>query len=464
MARTIPIVPANAQGDARVYARSVKGWFAGWRWALVAFTQALFYGLPWLTWNGRQAVLFDLDARRFHILGFTFTPQDFILLTLLLAVCALSLFLFTAIAGRLWCGYACPQTVYSELFQWIERRTEGDRAARLRRDRGPRNADWWARKLAKHGLWLMLAAWTGFTFVGYFVPIRTLGGELIAGTLAAGATFWIGFYALATYGNAGWLREKVCKYMCPYARFQGVMFDRDTLTVTYDVARGEPRGARRHSVKPALGQGACVDCTLCVQVCPTGIDIRQGLQYACIGCAACIDACNGMMDRVGQARGLIRYGTESGLSLRDTPRAWLARLWRVRVLCYAAVLGVLLALLATGLSTRTPLKADVLRDRAVLSRVLDDGGIENLYRLHLTHAGEAPLNLRIAVDGLAGITLPADEGHARIGAQANATLILHARLPADADVPAGTHPITFRITEERHDGLAIDAASSFVIR
>ncbi len=462
MSRTIPIMPASP--DARVVARAVHGWFATWRWVIVGLTQAVFYGLPWVSWQGRQAVLFDLDARRFHILGASFAPQDFILLTLLLAVCAIALFLFTAIAGRLWCGYACPQTVYSELFQWLERRAEGDRAERLRRDRGPRNRAWWMRKLAKHGLWLALAGWTGFTFVGYFIPIRELAGDVLAGTLTAAAGFWIAFYALATYGNAGWLREKVCKYMCPYARFQGVMFDRDTLTVTYDAARGEPRGARRHSASTAAAQGACVDCSLCVQVCPTGIDIRQGLQYECIGCAACIDACNGMMDRVGQARGLIRYGTDSGLSWRDTPRAWLARLRRARVLCYGLVLAVLVGLLAAGLAARTPLKAEVLRDRAVLSRVLDDGGVENVFRLHLTHAGAAPLTLRVSVSGLPGIRIPDAESILQAGAQANATHVAHVRLDPDSGVGRGSHPILFRIAEERHDGLVIHAPSTFIVR
>src|SRR5690606_30572243 len=253
-------------------------------------------GLPWLEWNGRQAVLFDLGARKFYLFGIVLWPQDIIYLTVLLVIAALSLFLFTAIAGRLFCGYACPQTVYSEIFMWIERRVEGDRLARIRLDESP----WTARKVrikaVKHALWLSVAAWTGFTFVGYFVPIRTLGGQLLAGTAGFWPVFWMGFYGFATWGNAGFLREQVCKYMCPYARFQSVMVDQDTYVVTYDAGRGEPRGHRSRSADPAaLGLGECVGCSLCVQVCPTGIDIGAGMQYMCIGCGACIDACDTVM-------------------------------------------------------------------------------------------------------------------------------------------------------------------------
>jgi cytochrome c oxidase accessory protein FixG len=290
-----------------IHARAVHGWFAGWRWALVFLTQLVFYGLPWLTWNGRQAVLFDLGARKFYLFGAVFWPQDVIYLAVLLILSALSLFLFTAIAGRLWCGYACPQTVYTEIFLWIERKIEGDRLARVRLDAAPMSLEKFVVKALKHAAWLAVALWTGYTFVGFFMPIRDLGVRAITWQLGPWETFWILFYGLATYGNAGWLREQVCKYMCPYARFQSVMFDRDTLVITYDNARGEPRGGRSREVDPrAKGLGDCVDCGICVQVCPTGIDIRNGLQYECIGCAACIDGCNQVMDKMGYPRGLIR--------------------------------------------------------------------------------------------------------------------------------------------------------------
>ncbi len=272
----------------KIYPRAVRGWFAGWRWSLVWLTQLVFYGLPWLQWNDRQAVLFDLASRKFYILGFVFWPQDFIYLTGLLIIAAYSLFLFTAVGGRLWCGYACPQTVYTEIFMWIERKVEGDRQRRIRLDAEPLGARKLGLKTAKHGLWIALALWTGITFVGYFTPIRELLGHALAFELGPWEAFWVFFYGFATYGNAGWMREQVCKYMCPYARFQSAMFDKDTMIVTYDAARGEPRGARSKKADyRAQGLGSCVDCTMCVQVCPTGIDIRNGLQYECIGCAAC---------------------------------------------------------------------------------------------------------------------------------------------------------------------------------
>src|SRR4051812_767481 len=296
-ARVIPIHPAPADPSAElemvslyakqktIYARSVSGWFAKWRWAMVWLTQLVFYGLPWLPWNSRQAVLFDLGARRFYIFDLVLYPQDFIYLTALLVVCAYSLFLFTAVAGRLWCGFACPQTVYTEIFLWVEHRFEGDRAARMKLDASAWTMQKWLRRGGKQLVWIAIGLWTGFSFVGYFTPIRTLAAEAAQLSFGPWEWFWVLFYGFATYGNAGYMREQVCKYMCPYARFQSAMFDRDTMIVSYDPARGEPRGSRPRSLAHAAlagqGKGECIDCTLCVQVCPTGIDIRQGLQYEC---------------------------------------------------------------------------------------------------------------------------------------------------------------------------------------
>lgn len=282
------------ESQKKIYPRSISGYFANVRWFMVWFTQILFYGTAWLTWNDRQAVLFDLATRKFYIFGLVFWPQDFIYLAVVLIISALMLFLVTAVAGRVFCGYACPQSVYTEMFMWIERKIEGDRSARMKLDQlscpSPRRI---ALKAAKHSAWIALALWTGFTFVGYFTPIRTLTFEVLDFSLGPWQLFWILFYGLATYGNAGWMREQVCKYMCPYARFQSAMFDKDTLTVTYDSERGEKRGSRsKQADYKALGLGTCVDCNICVQVCPTGIDIRNGLQYECIGCALCIDACD----------------------------------------------------------------------------------------------------------------------------------------------------------------------------
>src|SRR5512134_2443642 len=326
----------------KIYPRAVTGLFAGWRWFFVLATQVVFYGVPWLTWNGRQAVLFDLAARKFYIFGLVLWPQDIVYLTVLLIISAYSLFLFTAVAGRLWCGYACPQTVYTEMFLWIERKVEGERTARMKLDQGGLTGRKLRLKAVKHALWIALALWTGFTFVGYFTPIKDLWGAVWSASLGPWETFWILFYGFATYGNAGWMREQVCKYMCPYARFQGVMFDRDTMVVTYDERRGEPRGARsRKADYKAAGLGDCVDCTMCVQVCPTGIDIRNGLQYECIGCGASVDACDMVMDKMGYARGLIKYTTENAMKQHWTQSQTLRHVLRPRVLVYSAILGAI---------------------------------------------------------------------------------------------------------------------------
>jgi len=435
------------QKRSKIYARSVSGLFARWRWGLVWLTQLVFYGLPWLTWNGRPAVLFDLAARRFYIGPLVLYPQDFIYLTGLLIVSAYSLFLFTAVAGRLWCGYACPQTVYTEIFMWFERRIEGDRAARMRLDGQPWSLAKAWRKAAKQLAWVAIALWTGFTFVGYFTPIRTLAAEAASLGFGPWEWFWVLFYALATYGNAGFLREQVCKYMCPYARFQSAMFDKDTLVITYDHERGEPRGSRSRKADPAtLGLGACVDCGLCVQVCPTGIDIRRGLQYECIGCAACVDVCDGVMDKMGYARGLVRYDTQNGLALHLDRNAHWQRVLRPRVLVYTAILVLILVALFTSLALRTPFKVDVVRDRASMSRIVEDGRIENTYRLQVMNATERSHRYRVGVEGLPGIAL-VETQEIEVGPAAARWVTLSARIDHASGRAAGTgaHPIRFHI-------------------
>ncbi len=388
----------------KIYPRAVTGVFARWRWALVFLTQLIFYGLPWLSWNDRQAVLFDLGARKFYIFGLVFWPQDVIYLTVLLILAALSLFLFTALAGRLWCGYACPQTVYTEIFLWVERKIEGERVARMRLDNAPFSLEKLARKTSKHAAWLAIALWTGYTFVGYFSPIQDLGIRAIGWQLGGWETFWVLFYGLATYGNAGFMREQVCKYMCPYARFQSVMFDKDTLVITYDAERGEPRGSRSRKVDPAkAGLGSCVDCNICVQVCPTGIDIRKGLQYECIGCAACIDGCDQVMDKMGYARGLIRYTTETALARHLDKAAIWKRVFRVRTLIYTGLLLVVATAGGVSLYARNPLRVDVMRDRGALSREADNGMIENVYRLQIMNTDEARRQYTIEAIGIPGL-------------------------------------------------------------
>jgi cytochrome c oxidase accessory protein FixG len=413
----------------------------------VVLTQLLFYGLPWLEWGQRQAVLFDLGSRRFYIFSLVLYPQDFIYLTGLLIISALSLFLFTAVAGRLWCGYACPQTVYSELFMWIERKIEGDRVARMRLDEGEFSLEKLVKKWYKHLVWMGLSIWTGFTFVGYFTPIRELAMEFFTTHMSSWELFWVFFYGFATYGNAGFMREQVCKYMCPYARFQSAMFDHDTLIVTYDPARGEPRGARsRHADASQLKLGHCVNCTLCVQVCPTGIDIRQGLQYECIGCGACIDVCDEVMDKMNYPRGLVRYATQNALDNRWTSRQMWRRVLRPRVLIYSGLLGLITLGLLLSLTLRTPLKVDVVRDRASLARITEVGTLENVYRLQIMNATEQPQHYHVQVQGLDSIQIKTDTP-VQVGPAQSRWVVVRVDIPYGS-ATAGSHPIWFEISAE----------------
>ena len=443
------------QKQIKIYPRAVRGWFATWRWALVWATQLVFYGLPWLNWNDRPAVLFDLGVRRFFIGPLVLYPQDFIYLTGLLILSAYGLFLFTAVAGRLWCGYVCPQTVYTEIFIWVEHRLEGDRTARMKLDAAPWSTNKLLRKGGKQTIWLLIGLWTGFTFVGYFTPIRTLAEEaatslgLMAGSVGLGPweTFWVLFYGFATYGNAGYMREQVCKYMCPYARFQSAMFDKDTLIISYDAERGEPRGSRPRSADPkALGKGDCIDCTLCVQVCPTGIDIRKGLQYECIGCAACIDVCDGVMEKMNYAPGLIRFDTQNGMARHLGRAEVLRRIFRPRVLIYSAILLLISAAFFTSLLTRTPFRVDVVRDRGALARLVDDGKIENVYRLQVMNAKEETARFRVSVKGLTGLTLatPAD---VEVAATESRWMPVNLQLPPESakGLAPGAHAVEFII-------------------
>ncbi len=387
----------------KIYAKEVSGYFAKIRWLMVWVTQIIFYGLPWLVWNDRPAVIFNLESRRFYMFDLVLYPQDFIFLTALLMISAYALFLFTAVAGRLWCGYTCPQTVYTEIFMWIENRFEGDRNARMKLDAGPWTKNKLVRKTGKQIAWVLLSLWTGFTFVSYFTPIHSLLGEAMALDFGAWEWFWIFFYGAATYGFAGSMREQICKYLCPYARFQGAMFDHDTLIITYDTQRGDPRGSRGKKVDPkAAGLGDCIDCNLCVQVCPTGIDIRDGQQYECIGCAACIDVCNGVMDKMGYAQGLVRYATQHGMEQRLTDKQSLMRIFRPRVLIYSTILVAIVFALGYAVWTRPPFKVDVVRDRTTLARVNGEGGVENVYRLQIMNATEEKQVYRVTASGLDG--------------------------------------------------------------
>lgn len=393
-----------ADGHGKIYARSVKGTFDRIRILMIYLTQILFFGLPWLEWNGRQAVLFDLGARKFYLFGMVLWPQDIIYLAILLIISAYALFLFTAVAGRLFCGYACPQTVYTQIMMWIERKVEGDRVARIRLDEQPWNAKKIRLKFTKHGLWILFSVWTGFTFIGYFAPIRELPAHFMAFTLGPWQWFWFFLYGGATLSFAGFLRESICRYACPYARFQSVMVDDDTFVVSYDYVRGEPRGARSKKVDhKAEGKGDCINCSLCVQVCPTGIDIREGLQYMCIGCGACVDVCNQVMDKMGYEQDLIRYTSGNAIDERLTQKQARKRAVRPRILVYTSILVIITVVLLFSMFTRDTLKMNILRDRGLLGREVPGGLIENVYRLQLANTAETPVTIQLSADGISEI-------------------------------------------------------------
>ena len=445
-----------------IYAKRVRGFFDNWRIALVIFTQVLFYVSPWLIWNDRQAILLHLVERKFYIFGLVFWPQDVIYLAALLIVSAYALFLVTAIAGRLFCGYACPLTVYTQMFMWIENWVEGERNTRLKLDKAPLTATKFRIKATKHLLWGLLSLWTGFTLVCYFTPVTELMESVRTGNLSGWETFWIFFYGGFTYLMAGFMREQVCKHMCPYARFQSVMFDPDTLIITYDPARGETRGARKKGVDAkAAGLGDCVDCGLCVQVCPTGIDIRKGLQYECIGCAACIDVCDQVMDKVGLPRGLVRYSTETAMEKHLTPKEIVSHIVRPRILLYTAILVIITGLAVWFLAHRIPLKVDIIRDRSTLAREADDGRIENVYTLQIMNTEEVPHRYKVLVDGLPGVEIDgvSDVEVPAATLQAFNTVV---RVPPDAG-KQGANQIHFEIVAQENADIKVREKASFML-
>lgn len=413
------------QAQDKIYIRRVKGFFRNIRVVGGIFLFAAYFGTLWFDWGNRQLVLFDLGARKFHVFGVTFWPQDFILLSWALIIAAFALFFVTVLAGRVWCGYTCPQSVWTWIFVFIEEKVEGKRNARIKLDKQATTFRKNFSKFIKHLLWLAVAAITAITFVGYFVPIKQLIPDLLQFKASGWTVFWVLFFTLATYGNAGWLREQVCFYMCPYARFQAVMFDKDTLIVSYDKQRGEPRGARKQGVAPAdAGLGDCVDCELCVQVCPTGIDIRNGLQYECIGCAACIDACDSVMDQMGYDRGLVRYSTENALAGKP------AKILRPRLVGYGAALLVMITVFTTVLVNRVPLELDIIRDRGALYQLTSSGLVQNTYLLKIANMSAETQDFRISVAGVDGLNFQTPK-RIRVAGGTSATLPTRLTLPAE---------------------------------
>ncbi|KIA82146.1 cytochrome C oxidase [Chromobacterium piscinae] len=446
----------------KLYPRSVKGLFNNFRILFVIGTQLLYLGLPWLQWNGRQAVFFDLINRKFYLFGLTVWPQDFVYLAALLMCCAFALFTWTTIAGRLWCGYSCPQTVYTEIMLWIEQWVEGDRNKRMKLDAAPMSLNKLRLKSTKHFLMLAFSLWTGFTLVGYFTPIRSLVAALPTFGYGPWETFWMFFYGGFTYLFAGFMREQVCKYMCPYARFQSVMFDADTLIISYDEARGEPRGARKKGADPKeQGLGDCINCSICVQVCPVGIDIRNGLQYECIGCAACIDACDDVMDKMGYPRGLIRYTTENALEGKYPEKAIASRLKRPRVVLYSLVLLIVFCAAVTSLALRKPFKVDIIRDRASLVRETEDGWLENSYIIKIINTTEQNQRFAITANGLPGIKVKAEQPETLV--RATETESITVQVQADPQYATkGSHEIHFVIQSLNTPALRVEEKSSFI--
>lgn len=441
----------------KIYPREVdNGHFSRLRTIAGVVLLGLFYGVPWLRLEGQQLLLFDLPARQFHIFGLTFLPQDFVYLTGLLILAALSLFMFTALAGRLWCGYACPQTVWTEAFIWMERKIEGNRSRQMKRDAEPMSGKKFRRKALKHAVWILFSLWTGFTFVGYFTSITDLGWRTLTFDLGGWEAFWVVFYGFATYGNAGWMREQVCTYMCPYARFQSAMFDNSTLIIAYDDKRGEPRGSRsRNADREATGLGDCINCTLCVQVCPTGIDIRDGLQYQCIACAACIDVCDQVMEQMDYPKGLISY--TSALAMEGKP----ARLIGPRIIVYGVLLLTLSGTLIAAVALRVPVELDVLRDRMSLYREIGDQRIENVYSMKLINKTDSVHSFVLEATGLPGITLLMDTKTVSVPAGGVSTIA--ARIQVDGSgLTAVSSPFVIRMQSSDDESLRAQTAARFL--
>ena len=431
----------------RIHPKRAIGKFANFRVIMIIVTQLFFYGMPWIMWHGRQAVLFNIEERHFYLFSMVLEPADMLYLAGLMIVSAFGLFWWTTIAGRLWCGYSCPQTVYTEIMLWIDHLVEGDRNKRLKLDKEPWNFHKIRIKALKYLVIFIVAAWTGITFSGWFVPIRQFVPAIFAGTAGSVALGTAAFYGFVTWLFGHILREKVCLHMCPYARFQSAMFDHDTLVISYDVERGEPRGARKKNASKEDTQlGDCINCTMCVQVCPVGIDIRNGLQYQCIGCAACIDACDEIMDKMGYERGLIRYTTEGALEHEYPESDIKKRLKRPRVAGYGAVLLVVIIAFLVGISTRKMVEVDILKDRGVMVRENSQGWLENAYNLRIINNSENEQLMTATVKGFDEIALTGlPENGIKIAPRETVTIPVQvSTIPEYAD--KGSHPIEFTFT------------------
>lgn len=401
---TKDLIIAPKQTDGTIYVRHQKGFFQRLRRYIGTALMLAFVSLPWLTINGQQAILLDFELLQLHIFGMTLFPQDFTLVAGMFMVAAFGLFFITSWLGRIWCGFVCPQTVWMFLYLWIEEKIEGTRNQRIRLDKQPWSVKKASKKLLKHSAWLAIAFFTATSFLAYFIPVRELYSGLLQLQWSGSVNFWIGLFTLCTYGNAGWLREKMCHHMCPYARFQSVMFDRETLVVAYDQTRGEGRGPRKRKDDPkALGLGDCVDCNLCVEVYPVGIDIRDGLQYECIDCGACVDACDKTMAQFSYPKGLISYTSEARLAGQG------AGLMRPKIIGYALVSLLVIGAMIMSVVNTVPLELSISRDRNMLYRINNNDDIENSYQLKLLNKSSVSKRYQLKVKGLKGIASSLDQ-------------------------------------------------------
>lgn len=381
-------------GD-QIYVRKFSGFFQKLRQRMNLVYFTFFLMLPWLQFNGHQAVLFDISEQRFTLWNLTLWPQDLTLLAWFFILGAFLLFFVTTFLGRVWCGYMCPQTVWTFIFIWFEEKIEGTANQRRKLDLQKTNANKVIRKALKHCAWLIFSLFTAMTFAGYFSPMQDLFIDVFRLDTSMVMASILVFFTFATYGNAGWMRETVCLHMCPYARFQSAMFDKDTLTVSYDAKRGESRGPRsRKQDHKGMGLGDCIDCNLCVEVCPTGIDIRNGLQYECINCGACVDACSGVMEKMNYAPGLIRYTTEHELQGKKV------NLLRFKLIGYAVLLVIMSTMLVLEIVNRVPLSLDIIRDRTELSKENFNGDIENVYTLKILNMSQTDNTYVLSVQGI----------------------------------------------------------------
>ncbi|EJK2115635.1 cytochrome c oxidase accessory protein CcoG [Vibrio navarrensis] len=438
----------------RIYVRESKGTYQKLRRYGGWFLLVLFAMVPWISYGDRQAILLDFSRQQFNFFGTTLYPQDLSLLALLFMIAAFGLFFITTFLGRVWCGYLCPQTVWTFMYIWFEEKLEGSANKRRKQDAGKLTTNLVLRKTVKHIAWFAIALATGFTFVGYFVPIRDLVVDFFTLNASFGPVFWVMFFAICTYGNAGWMRSIMCIHMCPYARFQSAMFDKDTFIVGYNTKRGEQRGPRSRKADPKqLGLGDCIDCDLCVQVCPTGIDIRDGLQYECINCGACIDACDTTMERMGYEKGLISYTTEHRLSGKHT------KVMRPKLIGYGLVLLVMIGLFFAQVASVDPAGLSVIRDRSQLFKVNSSGEVENTYTLKVINKTQQNQEYQLDVKGLSDVSW---YGKQTIHVSPGEVLNLPLSLGVNPDkLSSSITTIQFILTDKSND-FSIEVESRFI--